>query len=410
MQLSPEDHKEIRKVAYSDQFSTIERYRKGDVTILTMSGRFTPKLKSNALTMVRALRGDVALEIKDVAPIDLSFASFLRTLQQQVQSNNDAFILLRPPSRIVDMLNMCYGPGEFSIMTDETQVGRKSKKAAAVPQPGVRPTKDGLSADVRRRVSSLRREVIKTEEREKSLEIARARLIKMLPQVVPKIPRVEIGSVYRPSDKVGGDVYDFVNLEHGRHGIFLGDVSGHGIEAAVVVGMVKKVLDIYSKILITPRRVLAQSNKEIYPDLDANTFITAIYGVLEESTMKFTYGRAGHPHPILFNETRSPKPEVLASKGMSIGLDGGKLFDRMMEESTVQLVPGDIFVIYTDGVTEAADPHGEEFGVPRLLEAVKMNARLPAQGIVTNIYRDATAFSQTDEQQDDITIICIKAL
>ncbi len=409
--MDSEEHREIRKVAYSDEYSTIERYRKGDVTILTMSGRFTTKLKSNALTMVKALKGDVALEVKGVSPIDLSFASFLRTLQQHVHSHKDSFILLRPPSRIVDMLNMCYGPGEFDIMTDETQVAGRSRKTGAAPQQAVpRPQQDGLAADVRRRVSSLRREVIKTEEREKSLEIARSRLIKMLPQVAPKIPRVEIGSVYRPADKIGGDVYDFVNLEHGRHGIFLGDVSGHGIEAAVVVGMAKKVFDIYSKILITPKRVLSQSNKEIYPDLDANTFITAIYGVLEEATMDFTYGRAGHPHPVLFNERRSDKPQVLASKGMSIGLDAGKLFNRMIEESTIRLVPGDVFIIYTDGVTEAASPQGEEYGVPRLLEAVRTNAQLPAAALVANIYKDATEFSQIKEQQDDITIICIKAL
>jgi serine phosphatase RsbU (regulator of sigma subunit) len=407
--LGPEEHREIRKVAYSDAYSTIERYRKGDVTILTMSGRFTSKLKSNALTMIRALKGDVALEVKGVSPIDMSFASFLRTLQQQVHSHKDAFILLRPPSRIVDMLNMCYGPGEFDIMTDEAQVSRRSKKAAG-RQAAPGQSGNGLTAEVRRRVSSLRREVIKTEEREKSLEIAKARLIKMLPQVAPKIPRVEIGSYYSPADKIGGDVYDFVNLQHGRHGIFLGDVSGHGIEAAVVVGMAKKVFDIYMKILVTPRRVLSQSNKEIYPDLDANTFITALYGVLEESTMNFTYGRAGHPHPILYNERRSSKPQVLASKGMSIGLDGGKLFDRMIEETTIKLVPGDVFVTYTDGVTEAADPQGEEFGVPRLLETIKASAMQPAAGIVASVYKDATEFSQTKEQQDDITIICIKAL
>ena len=408
--MSPEDYHEIRKVAYSDEHSTIERYRKGDVTILTMSGRFTTKLKSNALTMVKALTGDVALEVKGVSPIDLSFASFLRTLQQHVHSNKHAFILLRPPSRIVDMLNMCSGTGEFDIRTDETQLSGRSRRSGAAKQASSRQPQSGITAEVQRRVSSLRREVIKTEEREKSLEIARSRLIKMLPQVAPKIPRVEIGSFYRPADKIGGDVYDFVNLQHGRHGIFLGDVSGHGIEAAVVVGMAKKVFDIYSKILITPRRVLAQSNKEIYPDLDANTFITAIYGVLEESTMNFTYGRAGHPHPVLFNERRSEKPQVLASKGMSIGLDGGKLFDRMIEENTIKLVPGDVFLIYTDGVTEAANPQGEEFGVPRLLESMRIHAKLPAARLVANIYKNATDFSQTKEQQDDITIICIKAL
>jgi serine phosphatase RsbU (regulator of sigma subunit) len=405
-----DNKKDIRKVAYSDPLSSIERYQKGDVTILTMSGRYTPKLKSNAMTMITALRGDVALEIRDVNPIDLTFASFLRALQQHVHQTGSSFILLRPPSRIVDMLNMCYGSGEFTILNDEAQVEQRARKSR-MPAAAARP---GLSASVgdetKRKVESLRREVIKTEEREKSLEIARARLIRMLPQVAPRIPQVEIGFLYRPSDKVGGDVYDFVDLQHGRHGIFLGDVSGHGIEAAVVVGMAKKVFDIYSKILITPRRVLAQSNREIHPELDSNTFITAIYGVLDESAMSFTYGRAGHPHPIYFNEKLGKRPEVLTSKGMSLGLDGGPLFDKMIQEDTVQLSPGSILIMYTDGVTEAATPQGEEFGVPRLLDTiVNAPSKTPAK-LVAHIYDSVTNFAQTKEQQDDITLICIKAV
>lgn len=398
--------REIRKVAYSDSFSTIERYQKGDVTILTISGRYTPKLKSNAMTMIKALRGDVALEIRDVSPIDLTFASFLRALQQQVKVHNNAFILLKPPSRIVDMLNMCYGPDEFTIMSTETQL-----RGGETGRSQVKPARRAIIAeDTKRKVATLRREVIKTEEREKSLEIARARLIKMLPQVAPKIPHIQIASLYMPSDRVGGDVYDFIDLQHGRHGIFLGDVSGHGIEAAVVVGMAKKVFDIYSKILITPRRVLAQSNKEIYPDLDSNTFITAIYGVLDESTMSFTYGRAGHPHPIIYNERRGGNPEVLASKGMSLGLDAGILFDKMIQEETVQLTQGDIFLTYTDGVTEASNSQGIEFGVPRLLETVKTAPSKEPAKLVAHIFQTVTDFAQVRDQQDDITLICIKAV
>jgi serine phosphatase RsbU (regulator of sigma subunit) len=401
--------KEIRKVAYSDPYSTIERYQKGDVTILTISGRYTPKLKSKALTMIKALRGDVALVIRDITPIDLGFVSFLRALQQHVEARGSSFILIKPPSRIVDMLNMCYGPDEFTIMSDETRLHHKGKPAAQAYPRGRGGGHTTVGDETRRKVQALRREVIKTEEREKSIEIARARLIRMLPRVAPKIARVEIGFLYQPSDKVGGDVYDFIDLGHGRHGIFMGDVSGHGIEAAVVVGMAKKVFDIYAKILITPKRVLSQSNKEIYADLDSNTFITAIYGVLDESAMTFTYGRAGHPHPILYNERTGEKPEVIPSKGMSLGLDGGMLFDRMIQENTIQLTPGDILLLYTDGVTEAADPHDTEFGVPRLLETIKMAPDKRPSKLVAHIYQTITAFAQVQNHQDDITLICINA-
>ncbi len=402
--------REIRKVAYSDLNTTIERFQKGDITILTISGKYTPKFKSKAMNMVRALRGDVALEIKDITPVDLTFVSFLRALQQQVKGHRSKFILLRPPSRIVDMLNMCYGPGEFTIMTDDKQVGAEDKQAPVTRTQDRQSYPGVIAEDTKRKVASLRREVLKTEERERGLEIARARLIKMLPQVAPKIASIQIGFLYKPTDKVGGDVFDFVDLQHGRYGIFVGDVSGHGIEAAVVVGMAKKVFDIYSKILVAPKRVLSQSNKEIYPDLDSNTFITAIYGVLDESSMTFTYGRAGHPHLIIYNERLGRKPEVVPSKGMSLGLDAGKLFDKMLQEDTIQLRSGDLILLYTDGVTESANPHGREFGVPKLLDTIVAAPDKEPTRLVAYIYQTLVEWAQAKHQQDDITLICIKAL
>ncbi len=413
--MAGEDKKEIKKVAFQDQFSSIERFRKGDVTVITISGRYTPKLKANALNMVKALRGNVGLEIRDVSPIDLSFASFLRAMQQQVMDNHSSFLLLKPPSRIVDMLNMCYGPDEFVIISDETEMAKGGRKPSG-RHAQLQHQNSRVSLEAERKVRSLRREVIKTEEREKSLEIARARLIKMLPQVAPRIPRIEIGFLYKPMEQVGGDLYTFADLGAGRHGVFIGDVSGHGIEAAVVVGMAKKVFDIYSKILITPARVLAQSNREIYPDLDANTFISGIYGVLDQSLMTFTYARAGHPHPILYNEVTGEGPEVLPSKGMSLGLDGGRLFDSMIEEKTLQLRRGDILLLYTDGVTEAMDPHAaREFGVPALLEAIRRAPSKTPARLVAYIYQAISDFSESSReesgkrQQDDVTIIAIRA-
>lgn len=403
--MAPEDKEEIRKVAYRDDNSAIERFQKGDVTILTISGKYTPKLKSNAMTLVRALRGNVALKLEKVHPVDLSFASFLRSLQQQVQSHGSSFILLRPPTRIVDILNMCYGPDEFTTMSDLTKLIREVQREDAREKPGG----GKVMVDTRRKVAGLMREVIKTGEREKSLEVARARLIKMLPQSAPDIPRTEIGFLYAPSDKVGGDVYDFVNLQHGRHGIFIGDVSGHGIEAAVVVGMVKKILDIYSKILIAPKRVLTQSNREIFPDLDSNTFVTAVYGVLDESSLTFTYARAGHPHPLLYNHLAGGPPEALPSKGMSMGFEGGPLFEQMLQEETIELTKGDMLLLYTDGVTEAASPKGAEYGVPRLLETLGSAPGESAAQMVAHIYQTVMDFTEGGPQQDDITLICLKA-
>jgi sigma-B regulation protein RsbU (phosphoserine phosphatase) len=260
------------------------------------------------------------------------------------------------------------------------------------------------------KIAEFRKEVLKTEAREKSLDIARKRLRRFLPQSAPQIPGLDIAFEYRPSDKVGGDFFNFIDLGENRCGVVIGDISGHGIEAAVLTGIAKKAMDIWARTLIVPDKVMMQANRDIYPDLDESTFITLCYGVIDASAMTFTYGRAGHPLPIAFNPVLREKPSQLQSKGMSIGLDVGDLFDTVLEVKTFQLRPGDGIFLYTDGLTEASDPTGLEFGVHGLLTLLGQNPGKTAQETIDNILATVDEFSGKEKQQDDITAICLNRI
>lgn len=397
---------QIKKLVYSDSFTKIERFAKGDLTILKLVGRYTSRVKEKVIQLLGEARIDLALEVQNVEPIDISFSSFLRRIQELINSRGGSLTIVKPPSRLVEMLIMCYGEGAFTILDDESKL--------AVEQPvdtkkTPLPMKEYQSGQKGRvvQMAEFRKEVLKTEAREKSLDIARKRLRRFLPQSAPQIPGLDIAFEYRPSDKVGGDFFNFIDLGENRCGVFIGDISGHGIEAAVLTGIAKKAVDIWARSLIVPDKVLIQANRDIYPDLDESTFITVCYGVIDASAMSFTFGRAGHPFPIAFNPTLRRKPFTIPSKGMSIGLDVGDLFDRVLEVKTFSLHSGDRILFYTDGLTEAADPTSAEFGLQRLLSTLEENPGKTAEETIANVLAVVDEFSSKDKQQDDITVICI---
>jgi serine phosphatase RsbU (regulator of sigma subunit) len=402
-QESPQE--EIKKLAYSDSFTKIERFVKGNLTILKLVGRYTSRVKEKVLQLLGDAPIDLALEVQNIEPIDLSFASFLRRTQEVVNSRGGSLTIIKPPSRLVEMLNMCYGERAFKIVEDESQLApvppdrRKTPLSMQEYQSGEK--------EHTAQIAQFRKEVLKTEAREKSLDIARKRLRRFLPQSPPHIPGLDTAFEYRPSDKVGGDFFNFVELGQNRHGVIIGDISGHGIEAAVLTGIAKKAIDIWARTLIAPDKVLMQANRDIYPDLDESTFITLCYGVIDASAMSFTFARAGHPFPIAFNPVTGKKPFPISSKGMSIGMDMGNLFDRILEVKTFSLHSGDRLLLYTDGLTEAIDPTGSEAGFQRLLNILEENPGKTAEQTIANIFAVVDELSKKDEQQDDITAICI---
>ncbi len=238
------------------------------------------------------------------------------------------------------------------------------------------------------------------------LSNAQKRIRAMFPKN-PVYPNIEFCTIFEPMEEVGGDFYDYIALEQGKLGIVIGDVTGHGVEAAVVMGMIKSIVKLMAKNFDKPSEVLEYANKEISPDMDSTTFATVAYAVLNPSTRTLQFARAGHNPLILYNPNRSPSLIHFAPKGTVLGVP----WSLNVEEIAVPLQPGDILIEYTDGITEAKSKSGDEFGDERLCEVIERNGTGTAQEIGAAVKQAVLAFTKDCKDQkskDDITLLVIK--
>lgn len=241
------------------------------------------------------------------------------------------------------------------------------------------------------------------------LDEAKKKQIQMLPEL-PKLPGYDIDVFYSPMETIGGDFYDFIRIDDNQIGIVIGDVSGHGIEAALVMSMAKQILSIYSKLHRSITEILARANDEIFSNLKGESFIAVFMGILNTSTHLLRYGRAGQTYPLVFNPQREPPLLELKSNGVVLGTirSRGDRFRAMIEEKEMQLKPGDILLLYTDGAIEASKQSGEDFSVERMIEHLLNSKDKTAVEINTYIQNKIKEFTQSP-QDDDITLLCIKA-
>ncbi|GIW72108.1 MAG: hypothetical protein KatS3mg102_1650 [Planctomycetota bacterium] len=258
-------------------------------------------------------------------------------------------------------------------------------------------------------VAALKSQVEMSLELERSLEHARSRQLRLLPRV-PEIPGFELGVVYKPCSRLGGDFYDFVQVSEGELGIAIGDISGHGLEAALLVGLAKKLLEVHGRGRSSPGHTLVLGNADIYPDLDSRTFVTVLYGVLDTRARVFRFARAGHNPLVLFNPARTPRLQVVDCKGMALGMVAGSEFFHAMEEVEIRLLPGDLLFMYTDGVTESMNHDGEEFGAARLHEVIARYGAEEAEYVLYQVEKAVHDFREGARQRDDMTMLAIKVL
>ena len=260
------------------------------------------------------------------------------------------------------------------------------------------------------RLKRLAQELRQQEEMNKSMRTARQRQLHMLPKK-PTVPGIEFHSLYLPAAKVSGDFYDFIPVKENLIGIAVGDVSGHGLEAGIIMGMAKKALQIYARGKESPVETLIQTNTDLANDLDGETFLSAAYAVLDTSKMTFRLGRAGHNPGFLVNPKRTPVLKELKPNGMVIGVDKtGKYFPVVTKEEVVQLQSGDLVYQYTDGLVEAPDRDKREFGENRLKQLLVKHASLPVVRLIDTIEEAALHHIGSLEQEDDITMVAFKVL
>jgi serine phosphatase RsbU (regulator of sigma subunit) len=264
------------------------------------------------------------------------------------------------------------------------------------------------------RVEQLQSKVSKLEEKaqwatniEKGVKIAASRQRKLLPTKSPTVAGCEIAYTYRPAEEVSGDFFDFVEMSEGRVGLSIGDVSGHGIEAGILMGMTKKVLNIRMAELGDPVAALKKTNADIVKDMDRSSFVTVSTMVIDPGARKVTSARAGHNPPLLWSPSRNLLHKFEAG-GLMIGMAQPAIFDAQLQPESLDVVPGDILVLYTDGLEEGKNPSGEEFGLERMIPVLKAEAPKPPAYVLGALFYEFDRFSSGVTQEDDLTALCVK--
>jgi sigma-B regulation protein RsbU (phosphoserine phosphatase) len=261
-------------------------------------------------------------------------------------------------------------------------------------------------------IEQLLRTKAQKERLDQELRIARGIQMSLLPQEPLMSSGLHFAGHCEPAREVGGDYYDFWAIDDHRYGMLIADVAGKGTSAALYMAELKGIVLSFSQSHSSPRQLLIDANRIISNHLDTRSFITMTYGVVDVRARTLTYARAGHCPLIRLPGPDAPSQaaQVLAPDGLVLGLklDNGETFERLLEEATLPISPGDLFLLYTDGLTEAMNPTGDFFGEERLSALVQTHGTAPFHQLRDEILGAIGTFVGAAEQQDDMTMLLLR--
>ncbi|HSI14908.1 MAG TPA: GAF domain-containing SpoIIE family protein phosphatase [Chthoniobacter sp.] len=229
----------------------------------------------------------------------------------------------------------------------------------------------------------------------------------LLPAKSPEISGFQISGINVPARQVSGDYYDYIQVDQTHCGLAIADVSGKGVPASLIMAMCRSVLRSQASSQLSPCTVLREVNAQLFPDIKEDMFISMAYAIIEENSGTITLCRAGHDAPLLYRAIDQSVSKI-NPPGMALGIDSGGVFNRVTNDFSLTLETDDCLVLYTDGVTEALDSEGEEFGMANVIKAIQASASEGAAGIITRMTDDLRAFVGNHPQHDDITLIVIR--
>jgi serine phosphatase RsbU (regulator of sigma subunit) len=244
----------------------------------------------------------------------------------------------------------------------------------------------------------------KLERSRTELNVAAEIQRSFIPKKTPNIPNFEVAAVTIPAMEVGGDFYDFINMPDGSHGLVIADAAGKSIPAALFMALSRTIIRTCAVHQSRSSLVLKDANNMIASDATAGMFVTLLFGILCGEDFTFKYANAGHPTPLIF-KSRGYKYMEEAASGIALGAKE----DATYEENVIKFEPGDLAIFFTDGVTEAMNSQGELYGLERLTETMKKTCQSSPQEILCRILEELSAFREEQEQNDDITLVVLKA-
>ena len=247
-------------------------------------------------------------------------------------------------------------------------------------------------------------QLIEKQRLETQLEVARQVQLELLPARDPQLEGFDISAYNFPTEEVSGDYYDWVRIYDDQIGIVIADVSGKGVPAALLMAFLRASLRAATHIGYAPHISMSKVNYLLWESIERNQFVTAFYGILDATNRTLSYSNAGHSPPLLM---KADGTERFEERG---GVPLGMFRDSRYYEYFETIEPGEVFVLYTDGVTEAMNSSDEEYERDRLVAAVRECRHLPAREMIDFIHRELTAWTEGRGAHDDVTFFIIKAL
>jgi phosphoserine phosphatase RsbU/P len=243
---------------------------------------------------------------------------------------------------------------------------------------------------------------------ERELELAQTVQRSLLPQELPDMPYLELAAFSRPAQMVGGDYFDFFQFRDGAQGLAIADVAGHGISASLHMASIQTLLRTLIPSSDSPQEVVEHVHRLLVHNIRFDNFVTLFLASYNPATRLLVYSNAGQNPPLLLRQDKDQGDSAcwLWPTGPAVGL----IEKPPMNQASIALLPGDILVLYTDGVTEAMNAANEMFGQERLEQAVRRGSDRPVQEIIQGIRQEVTGFTGKEAQEDDITILVGRVL
>ncbi|HEU5289696.1 MAG TPA: GAF domain-containing SpoIIE family protein phosphatase, partial [Cyclobacteriaceae bacterium] len=250
-------------------------------------------------------------------------------------------------------------------------------------------------------------EALQSERYKEELKIAKTVQKSLLPQMLEKDKQFEIAAFSESADEVGGDYYDTLRISPEETSLIIADVSGKGTTAAFHMSQMKGIFHSLAQNCIEPDEFMVRANRALVFCLERGSFISASFFLVNTESKKIRYARAGHC-PVLYYSAATDKSDYLKDKGVALGMVRNNSYANFIEANEFSYAPGDIMVLYTDGITEAKSTKGEEFGYERLAEVVMQVKTLSPVEIQDHLINKLYEFSGTKNINDDYTTMIIK--
>lgn len=250
----------------------------------------------------------------------------------------------------------------------------------------------------------LHEQMIENKRLQGQLEVARQVQLELLPPRDPQLPGYDISAYNYPSEEVSGDYYDWVRIYDDEIAIVIADVSGKGVPAAILMAFLRASLRAATHIGYATNISMAKVNYLLWESIERNQFVTAFHGILDASNRTLSYSNAGHNPPLLLKA--NGETQFIEHGELPLGMFG----ETRYHQYHLLIEPGDVLLLYTDGVTEALSPEGVEFGRDRLVQAVMENHEQPARELIASLEMAVLGWTANAGASDDVTFFVIKAL